>query len=104
METSPSRSTLTDPLRANPDDCSLLLEPRLVFDTAFLGHGMRCGDSIPYAIYDYDKVIDALVWWHECPREEAVDYCAFNIEAGWVGPGTPLLLRRCSIRAFEDSN
>lgn len=103
MESSPSHPPLTDPLHVPPGDGSLLLEPRLVFDTAFLGYGMRCGDSIPYAIYDYDKVIDALVWWHECPREEAVEYCLYNIENGWAGPGTPLLLKRCSIRAFEDS-
>lgn len=83
-------------------DWPLLLEPRLVFDSAFLGYGERPGDPVPVPIYDYDKVIDALIWWHECSRDEALEYVDFNVAGAWVGPGTPLLLHRCTVRTFEE--
>jgi hypothetical protein len=80
----------------------LFLEPRLVYDCAFLGWGRRPADPTPIAVYDWTMVRDACRVWHSMTFEEADEFVAVNIEAAWLGPGTPLLLQTGSITELED--
>jgi hypothetical protein len=80
----------------------LFLEPRLVYDCAFLGWGRRPADPTPIAVYDWTKVRDACRVWHAMTFDEADEFVSVTIEAAWLGPGTPLLLQTGSITELED--
>jgi hypothetical protein len=66
-----------------------LLEMR-EFRSALLGLGRRCG--LTTLVYDRDEIVRLLT--REMTEEEAEEHIAYNIEGGYVGPGTPILLER----------
>ena len=72
----------------------MFLEPREVFDVAFLGWGRRPGDFDIVTCYDWARLTEAVAAWLPCPFEEAAEYVSFNIEGAWVGTATPLIVHR----------
>ena len=61
-------------------------------DSAIVGVADRCGDE-PLVVYDYDKLVESFVSEGMSP-EEAGEWVEFNIVGAFVGPRTPLILRR----------
>lgn len=68
------------------------LYPRLVFDTALLGHAQRPGDAHPLAVYDFERCVTAVRHWYSMTLEEATEYVTTQCEGSWLGPGSPLIL------------
>lgn len=75
---------------------ALLLEPREFFDGALVGvtdkpcdHWPRQG-GMTVAVYDSEKCIEAIMKWHECDYEDALDWFGYNTAGAWQGEGTPL--------------
>ena len=62
------------------------------FDSAFIGIGSRCGQP-DVAVYDAEKCIESLVS-DGMEYEEAIEYFDFNVIDAWVGPRTPMFLRK----------
>lgn len=54
------------------------------------------GARVTRGIYDAALIVDSLVK-EGMPEEEALEYIEFNIEGGYVGPHTPILLWRSDI-------
>ncbi len=70
----------------NPD--ALLMDE---YEEALVGIAHRCGQPA-LAVYDYDKCIDILS--RTMKEDDAVEYFEFNVAGAWVGPNTPIILRR----------
>ena len=62
-------------------------------DDAILGVGVQHG-SPPRIVYDRDLVVRVLVQRDGMTHERAEDFCAFNIDCLYAGPGTPIILHR----------
>lgn len=77
-----------------------MLEPRELFDEAFLGYGYRPGDPCEVAIYDREVVVGLFA--REMSWEDAEEHVSFNVEGSWCGPGTPMILNRCTAAQFDD--
>lgn len=77
-----------------------MLEPRDLLDEAFLGYGYRPGDPCPVPIYDRDVVIG--LYAREMSWVDAAEHVTFNIDGAWRGPGTPMILNRCTPGQFDD--
>lgn len=81
-----------------PED-SLLLEPRLVFDSCLVGVTDSPNDKWPrkekkvVAVYDTDKTIEAIAFWLECSEDEAIEWFEYNTSGAWLGEGTPTFSR-----------
>lgn len=77
-----------------PED-SILLEPRLVFDSCLVGVTDSPNDHWPrkekkkVAVYDMEKTIEALVTWLDFSEDEAVEWFTYNTSGTWMGEGTP---------------
>lgn len=77
-----------------PED-SLLLEPRIVFDSCLVGVTDTPKDRWPrkekrlVAVYDIEKSIKAISIWLDCSEDEATDWFYYNTAGAWVGEGTP---------------
>ena len=63
------------------------------FDEALVGIAERCGER-PLAVYDYGRAVELLVARDGGTVLEAQEYLDVNCLGAWVGPGTPLWLRR----------
>jgi len=61
------------------------------FDEAILGVGCQKG-SEPAIIYDYNKCVEILM--EDMSFEDAVEHMEFNVVDAYVGPQTPIFLRR----------
>mgnify|MGYP001304994751 CR=1 FL=1 len=78
---------------ANPE--ALLLEPRLVYDSALVGITDTPKDDWPrtqktwVAVYDTRKCLEAIMGWMECDYSEAQDWFGYNTSGAWAGEGTP---------------
>lgn len=60
------------------------------YDDAVVGMGTQFTRG-PVLIYDYEKIIAALVN-EGMSEDEAVEYYDFNIEGSWVGERTPVIV------------
>ena len=67
-------------------------------EDALIGIGTQFNQ--PVAVYDYDKVIKALVEGG-MSEEEAVEFFEFNIGGAWVGPATPIYVR-VGVKTWEE--
>lgn len=70
------------------------------FDKAFVGGLRRYGQSVPIAVYDFDRVMDILVERDGLDEDDAAEHIEFNMLGGWLGEGTPCMLVRCTLREF----
>ena len=71
-------------------------EVELIFydgmDDAIVGIGQRFTSY--FVVYDFAKVIEAMVARDGMDYDEALEYFDFNVVGGWVGEGTPCFLTR----------
>lgn len=72
----------------------MFLEPRNVYDIAFLGWGRRPGDDDVVAVYDWHRLCEALMLNYAFDALEACDHISSNMEGAWLGPNTPLIIHR----------
>jgi hypothetical protein len=64
-------------------------------DDAILGYANvwhANGSRNPVLVYDAEKIITVLMSRNEWSDEEAREWVDFNIEGGYLGPSTPLLV------------
>lgn len=61
-------------------------------DSAVIGVIERCGQT-PMLVYDYRLLVKSLQA-QGLDELEAEEWIAFNMEGGWLGEGTPGILRR----------
>ena len=76
----------------------------LLFDgmgKAFVGSATQAGMN-QLAVYDSGRMIQILTRRDGMEWDEAVEFLEFNTVSAWVGNGTPLVLRRMSLRAFNE--
>jgi hypothetical protein len=81
------------------DPKTLLLDG---FDKAFVGGLRKFGQSVPIAVYDYDKVMEIVMSDGDLDEDDAAEHIEFNILGGYLGEGTPCMLFPCSLREFID--
>lgn len=62
------------------------------FEDAFLGLVTQFVHVI--ACYDYNKCLEILEQRDGLPRLDAEEYMETNVVGAWVGPSTPVFLRR----------
>ena len=60
-------------------------------DEAFVGY-VEGGNTSPVAVYDMSMILEILE--RDMSRLEAIEFFNFNILGAYVGPQTPLFLRR----------
>ena len=77
-----------------PDHHIALLNPRQVFDRAFMGLTSNRNHPAPIAIYDYQACVDALAEWHGVDQIAAIDLALHSVLACCGGRRGPLLLYR----------
>jgi len=70
------------------------------FDKAFLGGLRKYGQTIPIAVYDYDKVMEIVMDGGCADEDDAAEYIEFNILGAHLGEGTPCMIFPCSLREF----
>ena len=58
-------------------------------EDALIGVAYRAGMSA-VALYDRDRCLEILVRDSGMTEAEAEEWMAYNVEAAWVGPGTPI--------------
>lgn len=63
------------------------------FEKAFIGVGAAYYNP-PCAVYDYDKCIEILLDGDVITYEQAVEYFEFNVVGAYVGPQTPIFMRK----------
>lgn len=73
---------------------TLYLYPRVVFDSAIVGVGKRPGDLCPIVLYGYEQCVAAVRYWFELTEIEAHAYVTSQCEGSWLGPGTPIIMKR----------
>ncbi len=65
------------------------------FEEAFIGFTTRINE--PYvAVYDYDKMMQTLMFRDSMSAEEAEEYIEYNCQGAWVGEQTPYIVRGLS--------
>lgn len=69
------------------------------FEAAFLGSLRKFGQSIPVAVYDYEKCLDILVK-RGMDVIDAYEWLEINTLGGYLGEGTPVMVNQCSIEEF----
>ena len=62
-------------------------------DAAVLGMGVRCGEPA-VVVYDRERIVRLLVERDGMTEEQASEFCSVNIEGGWLGPRTPIVVER----------
>lgn len=62
-------------------------------DEALVGMAERCGQPT-LAVYDYAKAVEVFMNRDGMTHEEAVEWMDFNVVGAWMGPHTPVWLRR----------
>ena len=71
------------------------------FEEAFLGSLRKFGQTVPVAVYDYEKCLDILVK-QGMDVIDAYEWLEVNTLGGYLGEGTPVLLNRCTIEEFNE--
>jgi hypothetical protein len=77
-----------------PEHDVILLQPRHIYDRAFLGVTTRADHGAPVAIYDYQACVEAAAQWQGISLLAAVDLVLATVALPWQGPGSPMLLYR----------
>jgi hypothetical protein len=72
------------------------------FEKAFVGMLRRYGQSVPIAIYDYNKCMDILMDRDGMEEDEAVEWLEVNTLGAYLGESTPAMLFRCSLRELGE--
>jgi len=72
------------------------------FDGAFVGGLRKFGQTLPIAVYDYDKMVEILISGGISDEDDAAEYIEFNILGGYLGEGTPCVVFPCSLRDFTE--
>lgn len=67
------------------------------FDVAFIGVATQCCGRPDVLVYDYDKCVKLLMTRDGMTKEEAMEYIDFNVLGAWMGPGTPIFMKRCTL-------
>lgn len=62
-------------------------------DEALVGMAVRCGQPA-LAVYDYARAVEVFMTRDGMTYEEAVEWMDFNVVGAWMGPHTPVWLRR----------
>ena len=61
---------------------------------AFMGFATRGSSSEPFAAYDYDKCVKALMRHeNDFTEEEAIEFLEYNYINSWIGDGTPIFVK-----------
>ncbi len=61
---------------------------------AFMGFATRGSSSEPFAAYDYDKCVKALMRpENDFTEEEAIEFLEYNYINSWIGDGTPIFVK-----------
>ena len=61
-------------------------------ESALVGLGSRCGQPI-LAVYDRDLLLESFIS-DGMSAEEAEDWVGYNIDGGWNGDKTPIIMER----------
>lgn len=62
------------------------------FEEALLGLGTQFNTEL--AVYDWDHCVKILVERDGMDYDEAAEFMDFNVTAAWVGPNTPVFIRK----------
>lgn len=74
-----------------PEDMLIYDPPEL--DVAIIGIGRRCScDDV--LIYDREKLVQAFMDVNGWDHEGADEWVEFNVEGGWIGDTTPIIMER----------
>ena len=69
----------------------------IIFDglnDAIIGHAYLRQSQTHVAVYDYDKIVEALMENQGMNRKSAREYADFNIVGAYLGEYTPVILYR----------
>lgn len=69
-------------------------------EDAFLGIGQQFHRHV--AVYDLDAVLELLCRRDGMTHEDAQEHIEFNILGAWVGPGTPIFVKRVSLSQAKE--
>ena len=90
-QAAPTRKDIADALSMR-DEETLLMDN---FDEAFIGYTTRINEP-DVAVYDYDKMVETLMFRYSMSAEEAEEYIEYNCQGAWVGEQTPYIVRGLS--------
>ena len=71
-------------------DPNIILFDRI--DDAIIGHAYLRQSQTHVAVYDYDKIVEALMESQGMNRKNAREYADFNIVGAYLGEYTPVIL------------
>ena len=78
------------------EEGSLVMDGR---EDALIGIGSRCGQPV-LAVYDRDLLVQSFMG-DGMSHEEAEEWVCYNIEGGWNGDKTPLILERIEPESLD---
>jgi hypothetical protein len=96
------RNARIDELADEFDIEILRMEPADVYDPAVIGFAHDPSDAVTRLVYDCDRVIAQAVAFEGMSYEDAVEWHEFNTFCAYMGPTTPLFLRRLSVEDVAD--
>jgi len=96
------RNARIDELADEFDIEILRMEPADVYDPAVIGFAHDPSDAVTRLVYDCDRVIAQAVAFEGMSYEDAVEWHEFNTFCAYMGPTTPIFLRRLSIEDVAD--
>ena len=74
------------------------IDPNIILfdglDDAIIGHAYLKQSQTHVAVYDYDKIVEALMESQGMNRKGAWEYADFNIVGAYLGEYTPVILYR----------
>jgi len=74
------------------------IDPNIILfdglDDAIIGHAYLRQSQTHVAVYDYDKIVEALMESQGMNRRGAREYADFNIVGAYLGEYTPVILYR----------
>ena len=62
------------------------------FEDALIGFGQRINEPL-LAVYNYDKMVEILMFRDEMTYDDAIEYIEYNVVGAWVGEQTPMFVR-----------
>lgn len=77
---------------SNPE--AILYEPREHLDAAIVGVAERCGQPT-LVVYSFTLLVEIYTEMLDS-AEAAIEWIGHNIEGGWVGPNTPVILHQAA--------
>ena len=64
---------------------------------------LESGGRVQRAVYDADKIIETMVARDGMTHEEAEEFFEFNINGAYVGPRTPIFVRKVDPEEWGDA-